>query len=305
MMGWYYYPKSNPRAVKDGIKVKSKRGAIGEQWWSKRFIETLNRMGMDSRLARGRSYARKGQVIRLDISDGVVYASVQGSMSRPYEVEIRLKPWDEKQWKKVISEISGQALYAAELLAGEMPHEIEEVVDKAGTQLFPGSRRDLVTDCDCPDSANPCKHIAAVYYILAEKFDEDPFLIFEMRGKEKETFLEELRKERGAEEPEPESAPQLGSLKDQIPSNPAPLSVTGFYDPEFPLSDFKVNLTVESEVKGALLKRIGPSPFLIGKRNFTDLIAPVYTFGPEYVRRIVHGDEDESESDIGSSIHKS
>jgi uncharacterized Zn finger protein len=118
MMGWYYYPKSSPRAVKDGIKVKSTRGAIGEQWWSKRFIDSLNRMGMDSRLARGRSYARKGQVTRLEIQSGVVHASVQGSHPRPYQVEIRLKVWDENQWKRVISEIAGQALFAAGLLAG-------------------------------------------------------------------------------------------------------------------------------------------------------------------------------------------
>jgi uncharacterized Zn finger protein len=120
-MGWYYYPKSSPWPVKDGIKVKSKRGATGDQWWSKRFLDALDRMGMDSRLARGRSYARKGQVTRLDISGGVVHASVQGSMPRPCQVIISLGIWNEKQWKIVISAIAGQALYAANLLAGEIP----------------------------------------------------------------------------------------------------------------------------------------------------------------------------------------
>jgi uncharacterized Zn finger protein len=65
------------------------------------------------------------------------------------------------------------------------PHEIEEIVEKAGVHLFLGSTKDLKTDSNCPDYANPCKHIAAVYYILAERFDADPFLIFAMRGKEK------------------------------------------------------------------------------------------------------------------------
>lgn len=292
MMGWDYYPKSSPRTVKDGIKVKSKRGDIGEQWWSKRFLDGLNRMGMDSRLARGRSYARKGQVAKLDIREGVAYASVQGSMSTPYQVEIRLHAWDEKKWKKVIAEIAGQALYAAELLAGEMPRDIEAVVEKAGVHLFPSSRTDLKTGCSCPDYANPCKHIAAVYYILAERFDEDPFLIFAMRGKEKDVLLEELRRERGASEPEVVPSPIPGNI--QAAQTPALLTASGFYDLRVSLDDFPVHLTTGPEVKGALLRRLGPSPLSVGKNDFRDLIAPVYEFGPEYVRKIVHGDEDES-----------
>ncbi|MFH0967975.1 MAG: SWIM zinc finger family protein [Methanobacteriota archaeon] len=290
-MSWEYYPKSTPRAVKDGIKVKSKRGDIGEQWWSKRFLDALNRMGMDSRLARGRNYARRGQVSRLEITDGVAYASVQGSKPRPYQVEIKLKPWDKKTWSTVIAEIAGQALYAAELLAGEMPHEIEEVVQAAGVKLFPDKSRDLDTDCDCPDYANPCKHIAAAYYILAERFDTDPFLIFAMRGKGKEELLDELRKERGAAEPEiiPAQVPKLATGQEA----PVPLTATGFYDLRRSLDDFEVHLTAGPEVKGAILRRLGPSPFIIGKMNFCDLISPVYEFGPEYVRRSIHGEKDD------------
>ncbi len=124
-MGYNYFPKSSPRAVKDGIKVKSKRGDIGEQWWSKRFLDALNRMGMDNRLARGRTYARKGQVTSLVIKKGVVHASVQGSMPRPYQVSIALNIWDNKEWKKVISEIADQVLHAASLLSGEIPMRLK------------------------------------------------------------------------------------------------------------------------------------------------------------------------------------
>lgn len=297
-MEWYYYPKSSPRAVKDGIKVKSKRGAIGEQWWSKRFLDALNRMGMDTRLARGRSYARKGQVTQLDIRGGGAFASVQGSMARPYQVEIRLKAWDEKQWKKVISEIAGQALYAAELLAGEMPHEIEEIVKKSGVHLFPVSGKDLETGCDCPDYANPCKHIAAVYYILAERFDTDPFLIFAMRGKEKEDLLGDLRSERGTATPE--EPPVSQPVNTLVPEIPPASGAPGFFDLRSSLDDFKVHLTSGPEVKGALLRRLGPSPLFIGKKNFSDLIASVYEFGPEHVRRIVHGYEDNPEENPDS-----
>ena len=292
MMGWYQYPKSSPLPVKDGIAVKKKRGAIGEQWWSKRFLDVLVRMGMENRLERGRRYARKGQVTRLAITGGLVHASVQGSVPRPYQVVIGLEPWDENQWKKVISKIADQALYAANLLTGEIPHEIEEVVGKAGVHLFPGSRRDLKTHCDCPDSANPCKHIAAVYYLLAERFDEDPFLIFAMRGKTKEEFLEGLRRERG---PRDHPVPS-GHVPADTPvaEEQAPVPLTGFYDLRSSLDGFRLHLTAGPEMKGALLKRLGPSPLFIGNQNFSDLIAPIYEVAPEYVRRIVHGDEDRS-----------
>jgi uncharacterized Zn finger protein len=173
---------------------------------------------------------------------------------------------------------------------GEIPHEIEDIVEKAGVHLFPGSKKDLETGCDCPDYANPCKHIAAVYYILAEQFDDDPFLIFAMRGKEKKIFLEELRRERGTVEPDLPPAPQPSDTRTQTP---VPLSASGFYDLRESLDDFTIHLTSGPEVKGALLRRLGPSPLFIGKNNISDLIAPAYTFGPEYVRRIVHGEEDE------------
>jgi len=291
MMGWYYFPKSSPRPVKDGIRTKSKRGSIGEKWWSKRFIEALHRMGMDSRLARGRTYARKGQVTRISIQKGVVHASVQGSQARPYQVSIALRPWDEKQWKTVITAIANQALYAARLLSGEIPHEIEEIVDKTGTHLFPDSKHDLKTDCDCPDYANPCKHIAAVYYILAERFDEDPFLIFAMRGKNKEQLLEELRNERGTSEEEP-----VAESASMSPDLPVPRTAAGFYGLNASLDDFQVHPTAHPEVAGALLRRLGPSPLFIGKKNFSDLIVQVYEFAPSYVRSMIHGEEEGEET---------
>lgn len=291
MMGWNNYPKTTPREVKDGIAVRKKRGDIGGQWWSKQFLDALNRLGMDNRLARGRAYARKGQVVSIDIRSGVVHAFVQGSRRTPYEVTIRLKEWDHRQWKKVVKEIGDQALYAAELLAGEMPHDIEEVVEKARVHLFPVSRDDLITTCSCPDYANPCKHIAAVYYILAERLDEDPFLIFAMRGSEKEDLLDGLRAERGNSEPEVITSLQKSDIPD--PQSPVIMPVAGFFDLRESLDDFEIHLTNGPEVKGALLRRLGPSPLSVGKQNFCDLIAPVYDFAPEYVQQIIHGGDDD------------
>jgi uncharacterized Zn finger protein len=146
-----------------------------------------------SRLARGRTYARAGQVIAIELSPGVVSASVQGSRPKPYAVRIAVRELDDGAWGKVETAMAARAVFLARLLAGEMPDEIEEAFDAAKVRLFPARRGDLVTSCSCPDTANPCKHIAAVYYLLAESFDENPFLIFEWRGRPRERLIAELR----------------------------------------------------------------------------------------------------------------
>ena len=122
-----------------GIKARSKRGAIGEQWWSRRFIGVLESYGMSGRLARGRSYARAGQVLDFELSQGKVTARVQGSRVRPYQVRIGVLPLTTAQWRRVMKQLASQALFRAKLLAGEMPHEIEEVFSECGTPLFPRS----------------------------------------------------------------------------------------------------------------------------------------------------------------------
>ncbi len=286
MMSYYYYEKTSPLAVKDGIKVKKKKGEIGEQWWSKKFLNALYAMGMENRLARGRTYARKGQVIRLDIRDGVVHAKVQGSSSRPYEVIIAMQRWDDTQWDRVFEVISSQAIYSAQLLSSEMPPDINEVIHETGLTLFPEKGKDLKTSCSCPDYANPCKHIAAVYYILAERFDEDPFLIFTMRGKEKGHVLEELNQRRGVAESEFSLVSDPGSV-----IKPEDLTIEGFYSSRSPLTDIQVFPGAHPQVKGVMMKRLSDSPFIVGKKNLADLLIPFYEAAPAYVRRMVHGDD--------------
>src|SRR3989449_10074718 len=195
---WDYYEPSIPRRVEGGIKTRSERGEIGETWWSKRWIKVLESFSMGTRLTRGRSYARQGQVVSIDVEPGIVKAKVQGSQPRPYNVKIRLEPHTDEDWDKVTGAMASQAIFAAKLLAGEMPQNIEEAFASVDISLFPTALSELHTDCSCPDWANPCKHIAAVYYLLAERFDEDPFLIFAWRGREQEELLERLRARREA-----------------------------------------------------------------------------------------------------------
>jgi len=182
----------------DGLKSRTTRGAFAENWWAKRWINVLESYGLGTRLQRGRSYARMGQVVSLTIDTGRVRAKVQGSRPKPYQVLIEVKPLNDEEWERALDAISEQAIFTAQLLDGTMPQEIESAFEQAHVGLFPAHVRDIVTECNCPDMANPCKHIAAVYYLLGEHFDQDPFLIFTMRGKTRQQIIEALRQRRAA-----------------------------------------------------------------------------------------------------------
>jgi uncharacterized Zn finger protein len=196
--GWDGYPKAKPRKPANGIRAQSKK--FGQTWWASRWLAALERLVDAARLGRGRSYARSGQVLNIDITPGVVQSRVQGSRPKPYQVEIQIAPLSEAEWNKVADAMAAQAIFAARLLVGEMPQDIEEAFAQAGVHLFPASRGDLKTKCSCPDYANPCKHVAAVYYLLGEQFEADPFLIFQLRGRSKEEIMAMLRARRSATE---------------------------------------------------------------------------------------------------------
>jgi hypothetical protein len=189
--GWY---SSGPLEAEGGIRARSRRGAIGEQWWSRRFIDVLESFGLAGRLQRGRRYARTGQVLDLQIAAGYVSAMVQGSRVAPYKVRIQVLPLTTRQWHSVEQALAARALFRARLLAGEMPAQIEEVFAACGTPLFPRSAHDLQMRCSCPDWGVPCKHLAAVCYVLAERFDDDPFQVLAWRGRGRDALLAALRR---------------------------------------------------------------------------------------------------------------
>lgn len=175
-----------------GIRARK----FGATWWGRRWIGALERLGRDYalRLNRGRIYARQGRVHDLSVRRGLVEAQVTGSRVKPYRITVRLVSLADAVWEKAIRAMSQKAAYAARLLAGEMPRDIDETFRRAGRSLFPADAHDLATGCSCPDWANPCKHVAAVHYVLAEFLDRDPFLLFELRGRPRAGVLDALRR---------------------------------------------------------------------------------------------------------------
>ncbi|MEA5515881.1 SWIM zinc finger family protein [Nodularia sp. UHCC 0506] len=160
-------------------------------WWGDRFIQALEEFTDDSRLQRGRSYARGGKVLNFQIDKNHIIAQVKGSINPyfgvykepTYNISIEIKPIGKTSWNEAIQKLSSKASVVSRLLLNEVPENIEDNFAHLGLNLLPHSSKDFIsTKCSCPDYANPCKHIAGVYYLVASQLDENPFLLFELRG---------------------------------------------------------------------------------------------------------------------------
>lgn len=266
-----FYPPSTPLEAKGGIKTQSKRGAFGSSWWAKRWIEVLESFQIGARLGRGRSYARKGQVLSIEIGKGNIKAKVQGSRSTPYSVKIKVKMLSGTDWEKVTGALMEQPIYTAKLLAGDMPEEIEKIFIDVGLSLFPEKYNDLETDCSCPDWSNPCKHIAAVFYLLGEEFDRDPFLIFKMRGIKREELLNQLpRLSTGINESE-----TLETEENTLTSEPLKTDTTHYWQ-GYDVPEDLMGAVEIPKIHAALPKRLGHFPFWRGNAPFHEAMESVY-----------------------------
>lgn len=266
MAFWEYYEPSQPRKVKGGIKAQSKRGAFGTSWWARRWIEALEDLDIGARLGRGRSYARQGQVLSVDIEKGKAAASVQGSRPKPYQVDINVKTLTQAEWKKLAEALSGRPIFVAKLLAGEMPQDIEDSFGDAELSLFPSRGNDLETECSCPDWSNPCKHIAAVYYLLGEEFDRDPFLIFKLRGIEREELIGLLGSQ---------ATPYLDEQEPPPPPEPLPQEPEAFWG-QAGMNYNPADEVYIPSISAALPRRLGNFPFWRGAESLATTLEEAY-----------------------------
>lgn len=265
---WENYTPSKPLPVEGGIKSHSRKGEFTKSWWGKRWIDALESFEDAKRLTRGRSYARKGQVLDIHVSKGSFSADVQGSRKEPYQVTIEMEELSESAWQLVLEALAKKAIYTAELLAGKLPQDIEVLFQEVRVPLLPSSYADLSTDCSCPDWSNPCKHVAAVLYLLAEELDRDPFLLFHLRGMERETFLNKLEALSFDT-----SLPIKKELEKAAPlsSDPETFWTQGKIDEEWLTGGFE-----KPPQEGTLLKSLGKFPFWRGEKDLPTALAALY-----------------------------
>jgi uncharacterized Zn finger protein len=239
------------------------------EWWSQRWLDLLDSYRFKKRLERARNYSRQGNVLSIEFKGAKVLARVQGSEEEPYKVSLSLNAFTDEEWGYVIETMSKRAVFSAKLLAGEMPQNIEEVFTTNGLSLFPFTLSDVHSKCSCPDKVNPCKHVGAIYYQLGDRFSEDPFVLFQLRGRTKEQIISDLRNLRGA---------KVEAAKTEIPdrqkpifSTPSSVNISSFWEYHEPLESSLVVIAPSSSE--TILDVLGAIPLAKSEENVVNSTA--------------------------------
>ena len=181
----------------NGINTSLGDDGLGQQpWWVEQWMELINGYRFKKRLERAWSYAREGNVTSIRFEGRRVHARVQGTGEDPYKVKLWLDVLSDEDWAYVLEALAQKARWSAQLLAGIMPADIERAFAASGKRLFPFKLQEVRSECNCPDKANPCKHISAVYFLMGDRFSEDPFVLFQLRGRTRTKLLEDLAEQR-------------------------------------------------------------------------------------------------------------
>tara|TARA_Y100001968_G_scaffold156723_1_gene143210 strand:+ start:602 stop:1507 length:906 start_codon:yes stop_codon:yes gene_type:complete len=171
-------------------------GLKNQPWWVEQWMELINSYRFKKRLERAWGYAREGNVTSIRFEGRRVHARVQGTGEDPYKVKLWLDVLNDEDWGYVLEALTQKARWSAQLLAGIMPEDIERAFAASGKRLFPFKLQEIRSECNCPDKANPCKHISAIYFLMGDRFREDPFVLFQLRGRSRSQLLKDLANKR-------------------------------------------------------------------------------------------------------------
>lgn len=248
-----------PLAVKGGIRAQTFSGPF-RIWWARRWTAALESFRLGARLGRGRSYATGGQVSNLTLEPGRVTATVQGAAPKPYSCEIKFRVPEGEARQSIINAIRREPIWLARLLVGDLPAEIETLFAEAHLPFFPHRENDVTSHCSCPDWANPCKHLAAVYCLIGEAAARDPLILLSLRGISRADIL-------------PPAAEPVAA-----PAARAPAASDSPYGAALPaFTDFGPAPQIGAETSAPLLHRLGSIPFWRGQERFADTLEHLYT----------------------------
>ena len=286
----------HPRKVRGGIKFNATDGSGVTGWAAQRWMRILESAGRGEALKEGLEYARAGQARRLAVLSGRIEASVQGRDIRAYTTILRLEPYAPAQWERVVASMAEGAIYAAKLLAGEIPPNIEDLFIPLGLKLFPADPKDVTVSCNCPDAAEHgpnhpggywCKHVCCAAYLFAERLAGDAFVMFQLRGISGHDLLENLRQQRAMATAGPGLTPVYAQQVPGIGDKPAPTleeQLDRFWTPGPGLKDLSLPLE-PPPVSHPLLRRLGGSPFQNAQFPLVGLLASCYeTISEETIR---------------------
>lgn len=266
--GSVIHPTALPPAP-DPLAAAERRAEAASTWWSRRWLQALDAFGGLGTLGRGQGQSRREQVLAIHIEPGIVLAQVQSLKPEPHIVRIDVPPLPPETWEEAVAFMAQRAVFAAKLLAGEMPESIEEAFAEAGSALLPQAGSDVPSTCTCGEPGTPCKHVAAVHYLLADEFGRDPFLIFKLRGQTKEQLLHALRVRRtgAAMAGEPEAPPADEAAVEAV-------SPQAFWHGGDAIREFTINIAPPL-THAALLRQLGVPP-IEGGEAFVDVMSALY-----------------------------
>jgi uncharacterized Zn finger protein len=254
-----------------------RRKASQHSWWSERWLSALDGP-WEGRLSRGKSYAQGGRVHDVQIEPGLVTARVIGTRPTPYRVELRLPTVEDAAWSRIAAQLARRAANAAALLNGELPPEAVDAFAAAGAMLFPAPEERVAASCSCPDWVRPCKHAAALMYVIAAELDKDPFLLFAMRGRTRDELLALLRTEAHAEPP-PSSHEEAGPPPRDLLRPGADFFA---FDP--PADEAKPSTNGVAAEHAGVLKRLGQPPRSLGGAELRRELETAYELLAERAR---------------------
>ncbi len=271
----------NPRRVRGGVKLKLKAGESPASWVTQRLLRVAESGGVNEIYKDGLEYARLGQTKRLTIEESLCEGIIQGRSDKPYTTTLHLEEFTVEAQESIIAAMADQVRYAAKLLAGELPSNIEDVFAPLGLKLFPAEPEDIKSKCTCPDWKEDdqwCKHTVCLTALLAEKLGDDPMVIFGLRGMPGQELIDGLRQKRAVGVQGPGPAPVLHQHVpgvSDVSSPPLEDSMDSFWEVGNGLDELDTPIAPPT-VNCVLLRRLGPSPFVGARFPLIGLMATCY-----------------------------
>lgn len=285
---------AKPRKVRGGVKLTSTfaPGDANLGWAAQRWLRLMENATEGPRLLEGLEYGKLGQTRRLTVSRGLIDAAVQGRADRAYTVRISFDAFSEAAWDKAVASMADGAIYAAKLLAGELPANIEDLFAPLGLKLFPSDLAELRTSCTCGDPLPWCKHVCCTSYLFASRLAAEPFAIFAARGLDAEEIRERLRERRAMAGVGTGSVPVYAQRvpgASDVQAKSLDECLDHFWEAGPELRELELPLE-RPAVSHPLLRRLGPSPFTNAPFPLVGLLASCYeTISERALRREENG----------------
>ncbi|MFP3896838.1 MAG: hypothetical protein ACLFV5_08420 [Anaerolineales bacterium] len=284
---------------KDGETLPDQQPAL-KSWWAKQWLRALGQWLDAERLAEGKKYVGQDYPANLTINSGSVVAQIKGTALQPYQIHIEIDTFGDKEWERALDAMFQQAGYAAHLLNDEMPPAIEVVFRSVGLSLFPGARSDLRSHCSCGSPIVPCEHVAGVYHLLAQRLDRDPFLLFHMRGQNREQVLAGFRARRASRsqhERERQSHEKQG--RGALASISLPSDSHTFWKMGPQIEDVEIDVK-PPEIHMEVLKLLG-IPSFVNEEMLEKNLPQIYQRVSQKALEIAYGEHETKEGNIPSS----